>query len=144
MATCPQPGTAVKAEARSIVSRMKRRLSIARSCSAGGSSSCGLLNVWTTAMPPPKVHPPPPTVKCFTKQSKSGRPGALFYLAPADLLAWPDVRERRRSEERDCGRTRGGSARRGRVRRRGRGGARVQARERAEAAAGGEPRRAGG
>src|SRR5438105_2031724 len=37
-ATCAQPETAVKDEARSIVSRMKRRLSIARSCSAGGSA----------------------------------------------------------------------------------------------------------
>jgi hypothetical protein len=38
MASCPRPGTAVNEEARSIVSRMKRRLSIARSWSAGGVS----------------------------------------------------------------------------------------------------------
>ena len=37
MATCPQPGTAVKALARSIVSRMKRRFSMARSCSGRGA-----------------------------------------------------------------------------------------------------------
>src|SRR5689334_3660252 len=49
IATCPQPGTAVKEDARSIASRMKRRLSIARSCRAGGSSVSGF---WkgTTAM----------------------------------------------------------------------------------------------
>src|SRR5207253_670803 len=34
--TSPQPETAVKVPARSIVSRMKRRLSIARSCISGG------------------------------------------------------------------------------------------------------------
>src|SRR5206468_7094262 len=38
MATPPQPGTAVNAEAPSIVSRMYRRLSIARVWRAGGSS----------------------------------------------------------------------------------------------------------
>src|SRR5262249_25823333 len=37
-ATPPQPGTAVNAEAPSIVSRIYRRLSIARVCRAGGSS----------------------------------------------------------------------------------------------------------
>src|SRR6201990_1470774 len=57
MATCPQPGTAVKEEARSIVSRMKRRLSIARSWSAGGSSSRGFSNVCTTVIPLGKIHP---------------------------------------------------------------------------------------
>src|SRR4029079_15689250 len=41
MATCPQPEMPVKAVARSIVSRMYLRLSMARSCSAGGSSFCG-------------------------------------------------------------------------------------------------------
>src|SRR5947209_4624217 len=50
MTTCPQPGTAVNEEARSIASRMKRRLSIARSCSAGGSSASGFWKGWTTAM----------------------------------------------------------------------------------------------
>src|SRR5947209_9443226 len=50
MATWPQPGTAVKDDARSIASRMKRRLSIARSCSAGGSSSVGFWKGRTTAM----------------------------------------------------------------------------------------------
>src|SRR5262249_57471408 len=39
IATPPHPGTAVKDEARSIVSRMKRRLSIARPWSEGGSDS---------------------------------------------------------------------------------------------------------
>ena len=46
MATPPHPGTAVNDVARSIVSRMKERLSIARSCSAGdgvlGDRNCGL------------------------------------------------------------------------------------------------------
>src|SRR5881227_508169 len=50
METCPQPGTAVNDEARSIAARMKRRLSIARSCSAGGSSASGFWKGWTTAM----------------------------------------------------------------------------------------------
>src|SRR5206468_10244929 len=36
ISTPPHPGTAVNAPARSIVSRMKRRFSIAWSCSAGG------------------------------------------------------------------------------------------------------------
>src|SRR5947209_14507603 len=40
MTTSPQPDTAVKVPARSIVSRMKRRLSIARSCISGGVE-CG-------------------------------------------------------------------------------------------------------
>ena len=53
MPNCPQPGTAVNAEARSIVSRMKRRLSIARSCSAGGSSSVSA--VWKVAGQQPCV-----------------------------------------------------------------------------------------
>src|SRR6476620_8999005 len=42
MATCPQPEMPVNAVARSIVSRMYLRLSIARSCSAGGSSFSGI------------------------------------------------------------------------------------------------------
>ena len=37
MPTCPHPGTAVNAPARSIVSRMKRRFSIARSRSGSGA-----------------------------------------------------------------------------------------------------------
>src|SRR5690348_11774107 len=37
MMTVPQPETAVKVAAASIVSRMKRRLSIARACISGGS-----------------------------------------------------------------------------------------------------------
>ncbi len=42
--TPPHPGTAVKDDARSIASRIKRRLSIARACNAGGSSgSCELI-----------------------------------------------------------------------------------------------------
>src|SRR3954463_9339996 len=65
MATCPQPGTAVNEEARSIVSRMKRRLSIARSCSAGGSSVCGFSNVCTTAISPRKYTAAETVVKCF-------------------------------------------------------------------------------
>src|SRR3954467_8778672 len=40
MTTSPQPETAVNVPARSIVSRMKRRLSIARSCISGGVD-CG-------------------------------------------------------------------------------------------------------
>src|SRR5215213_4942366 len=75
MATCPQPGTAVKADARSIVSRMKRRLSIARSWSAGGSPSCGFSNVCTTAIPLGKIHPQGDRcqVLCETKH-KGGSP----------------------------------------------------------------------
>ncbi len=45
IATPPQPGTAVKAVARSMVERMKDRLSIARACNAGaaaGSLGVGL------------------------------------------------------------------------------------------------------
>ena len=41
IATPPQPGTAVKAVARSIVWRMKERLSIARAWSAGASLEAG-------------------------------------------------------------------------------------------------------
>src|SRR5829696_2503863 len=85
MTTCPQPGTAVKAEARSIVSRMKRRLSIARSWSAGGPSSARPLsrNVWTTAMPPPKIHPPATPVKCFAKQSNRREPDRRGGVRPS-------------------------------------------------------------
>ena len=42
MATPPHPGTAVKAVARSIVERMKDRLSIARAWSAGSGPASGL------------------------------------------------------------------------------------------------------
>ena len=41
MATPPQPGTAVKAVARSMVWRMKERLSMARAWSAGVSGGVG-------------------------------------------------------------------------------------------------------
>ena len=41
MATPPQPGTAVKAVARSMVWRMKERLSMARAWSAGASGGVG-------------------------------------------------------------------------------------------------------
>ena len=49
MATPPQPGTAVKAVARSIVCRMNERLSIARAWSAGGSGG-GARTRWGKAM----------------------------------------------------------------------------------------------
>src|SRR2546421_4138829 len=73
IATCPQPGTAVNDDARSIASRMKRRLSIARSCSAGGSTASGFWKGWTTAMLGEKYTRGGNHVKCFTVQSKVSR-----------------------------------------------------------------------
>ena len=49
-ATIPHPDTAVKDPAASMVSRMKARLSIARTCSAGGSGSGARWSGVTEAM----------------------------------------------------------------------------------------------
>src|SRR5258705_12479784 len=49
-ATIPQPETAVNEPAASIVSRMKARLSIARTCSAGGSGAGARCKGVTDAM----------------------------------------------------------------------------------------------
>src|SRR6266705_643493 len=59
-ATCPHPGTAVKAPARSIVSLMKRRLSIARSWSGCGCDMSEMLAFGAIC------------VKYFTLQSRCG------------------------------------------------------------------------
>ena len=55
-ATIPHPDTAVKDPAASIVSRMNARLSIARTCRAGGSGAGGLCKGVTDAMDPILSH----------------------------------------------------------------------------------------
>src|SRR5207249_3153097 len=80
IATPPQPGTAVNAEAPSIVSRINRRLSIARVCRAGGSSRSariGRTEPMSLRIPGKRPH-----VKYFALQRGSGLPGA-FQAAPA-------------------------------------------------------------
>ena len=61
MTTPPHPGTAVNAVARSIVCRMKERLSIARAWSAG-ESGAGTRTRWGEAMKAMILRGP-----CFSK-----------------------------------------------------------------------------
>src|SRR5258706_1498315 len=66
IATPPQPGTAVNAEAPSIVSRINRRLSIARVCRAGGSSRSA--RIGRTEPMSLRITGKRPRVKYFARQ----------------------------------------------------------------------------
>src|SRR5688572_14449235 len=77
MATSPQPEMAVNAPARSMVSRMKRKLSIARACISGGSGECVRSKVMRGMKK--KVATGDKTSKFFAAQSK--RPGTALASA---------------------------------------------------------------
>src|SRR5207247_3582200 len=83
LAPPPQPGTAVNAEAPSIVSRIYRRLSIARVCRAGGSSRSA--RIGRTEPMPLRVTGKRLRVKYFAVQ-RQVRP---TFVALAATLRYP-------------------------------------------------------
>jgi hypothetical protein len=89
MAHCPQPETAVNDAALSIVSRMKRRLSIARACRAGGSpSSTGRKRVSLTTAIERTIRLFGNFVKNFIMQSRESKNQAAVRAGNGGANRW--------------------------------------------------------